>query len=240
MSIAFNFRSKIYRNNFHIENEISFQHRNLFFKAKYRGHVVGVDGLMLDIMRNRDGGVPPFIDYYPMCLNINIESWNDLRPFFKRSHFKLLRQLYEKVEDIEFMVGLLLEKREDGGNTMGKIGRCIVAKEFYNKKHGDRFFYTHQNVPHRFSKGLIFFSSTFYEKQKLSWFVDYSAFLFFIRLFSEQLDAIKQMTFSRLVCMTTDVGIVPKHGFISVSPQNPFVSCNKFKPFNLSPFKRNL
>lgn len=121
--------------------------------------MLGIDGLMLDIMRNRDGGVPPFIDYYPMCLNIKIESWNDLRPFFKRSHFKLLRQLYEKVEDIEFMVGLLLEKREDGGNVMGKIGRCIVAKEFYNKKHGDRFFYTHQNVPHRFSKGLIFLAT---------------------------------------------------------------------------------
>lgn len=119
--------------------------------------MVGVDGLMLDIMRHRDGGIPPFIDYYPMCLGKKINSWNDLKPFFKQSHFNLLRQLYEQVRDVEFMTGLLLEKREDGGNQMGKIGRCIVAKEFYNKKYGDRFFYSHRNTPHRFSKGTIFF-----------------------------------------------------------------------------------
>ncbi|XP_055325439.1 peroxidase-like [Sitodiplosis mosellana] len=40
--------------------------RNLFIKTKYRGKDVGVDGMILDIMRSRDSGTAPYIAYYPI------------------------------------------------------------------------------------------------------------------------------------------------------------------------------
>lgn len=147
---------QIDRNIVDIKNCNVFQFRNLFFKAKFRGQEVGIDGLLLDIMRTRDGGVAPYIDFYPMCLNKKIESWSDLEPFFEKSHFKLLRQLYKNIRDIDLMVGILMEKRNKNQNMLTKIGGCIVAKQFFNFKYGDRFFYSHHNNPNRFSKGVHF------------------------------------------------------------------------------------
>lgn len=73
-------------------------------------------------------------------------------PYFEKEHFELLQQLYENVKDIELMVGILLKKR--CRNLMGKISGCLVAEQFYRYKYVDRFFYSHNNNPHKFSTGF--------------------------------------------------------------------------------------
>lgn len=105
-------------------------------------------------MRSRDSGTASYISYYRMCFSKKIESWKDLKPYFKRDHFKLLQHLYQNVNDIESMVGILLEKRH--GNFIGKIGGCLVAEQFHRFKYGDRYFYSHRDNPHRFSAGFLF------------------------------------------------------------------------------------
>lgn len=128
------------------------QIRNLFIRTKYRGHDVGVDGFMIDVMRNRDSGIVPFIDFYGPCMSKKIKVWDDLKPFFEPKHFDVLRSIYENVKDIDLMTALLLEKRCK--NWIGKIGACIMAEQFHRYKYGDRFFYSHPNNPHKFTSGL--------------------------------------------------------------------------------------
>lgn len=124
------------------------QLRNLFLKLKYRGSEAGADNMIIDVMRDRDGGSAPFIDYYPLCGYKKIKSWSDLEDDFEKEHFKVLRRLYKDVRDIEIMVAVLFEKRK--ANYMSKISGCLTAEQFHRYKYGDRFFYSH---PDRFSKG---------------------------------------------------------------------------------------
>lgn len=126
--------------------------RNLFLKSEFRGNEVGLDGFILDVMRGRDAGTARFIDYFPMCMNRKIKKWKDLEKFFETNHFDLLKSFYVNVNDIELMVGILLERRR--GNNIGKIGGCLVAEQFYRYRYGDRFFYAHPNNPHPFTSGM--------------------------------------------------------------------------------------
>lgn len=203
----------------------------MFIKTKYKGYDVGVDGLILDIMRSRDSGTAPYISYYRMCLSKKIKSWNDLKPYFERDHYKLLKRLYRNVNDIEPMVGILLEKRR--GNFIGKIGGCLVAEQFHRFKYGDRFFYSHRDNPHRFSKGFVLnlFNKLFCTLLPNSNFYKYNI--------TDQLREIRKMTFAQLVCIVTDMGRVPRKGFVAVSKKNPYVDCKELKSFNLLPFKQN-
>lgn len=123
----------------------------MFIKTDYRGKEAGADGLLLDVMRSRDGGTAPFIEFYKLCSSKEIKSWDDLEPYFEPAHFELLRSFYENVGDIDLMVAILLEKR--CGNFIGQIGGCIMGEQFNRYKYGDRFFYTHSNNPHEFTSG---------------------------------------------------------------------------------------
>lgn len=139
--------------------DVFLQVRNLFLKTKYKNEDVGVDGLILDVMRSRDSGTAPFISYYKICGdNREIKSWNDLKPDFEEDHFNLLQTMYgdgkDTFKDIDLMIGILLERR--CRNLMGKIGGCLVAEQFRRFKFGDRFFYTHSNNPKKIEKCMCY------------------------------------------------------------------------------------
>ncbi len=56
------------------------------------------------------------------------------------------------MNDIDLMVGILLEKPSDGA-IVGPTTQCIIADAFYRYKAGDRFFYDVQGQPGSFTKG---------------------------------------------------------------------------------------
>ena len=56
-----------------------------------------------------------------------------------------LQSVYESPQDIElFPAGLLETASEDG--KLGPTFSCIIAKQFFHLKFGDRYFFTHDNV----------------------------------------------------------------------------------------------
>ncbi|XP_037027256.1 peroxidase-like [Bradysia coprophila] len=114
--------------------------RNLFAKNPSG---MGVDLHSIDIKRARNHGVPSFVDYIPYCTNrlARISSWSDLYPYFNRDSLETLQTVYESPKDIDLLVGLIGERRNDRYAMFGKIGSCIVAEQFKRYKFGDRFFY---------------------------------------------------------------------------------------------------
>jgi len=65
----------------------------------------------------------------------------------------LLKQYYDSVEDIDLLVGALLEPRVDGG-MVGETARCIIADGFYRIRYGDRFFCDVEGQSGSFTKGI--------------------------------------------------------------------------------------
>lgn len=119
------------------------------FKKKAQ---VGVDVCAVDILRGRDFGVAPYVDFLPLCAGVTIKKWRNLEPFFEPEHLKLMKRIYTNVKDIDLLVGVMLERKRFG--VFGTIGAYIVGEQFYRLKFGDRFFYAfRRSNPHPFKKG---------------------------------------------------------------------------------------
>jgi len=63
-----------------------------------------------------------------------------------------LKNLYYCVDDIDFLVGALLEMPAEG-SKFGPTTQCILADNFYRQKIGDRFFYDIIGQPGSFTTG---------------------------------------------------------------------------------------
>lgn len=122
--------------------------RNYFAKNKCG---IGIDLFSMDVMRGRDYGVPVYIDFFVKCNQNAIKSWQDLKRYFSGENFQLLMKIYDDVNDIDLLVGVMLEKKTFG--RLGVIGACIVREQFYRLKVGNRFFYTFEDSPHPFTRG---------------------------------------------------------------------------------------
>lgn len=104
-----------------------------------------MDLFSADVMRGRDFGLAPYVEYFSWCGTKAIKKWQDLKQYFSDEHFELLQRIYANPKDIDLLVGVLFERKQYG--VYGKIGACIVAEQFSRLKFGDRFFYT--NRAHR-------------------------------------------------------------------------------------------
>jgi peroxidase len=65
------------------------------------------------------------------------------------------------VDDIDLLVGALLEPPVDGG-TVGPTAQCIIADAFYRIRYGDRFFVDVSGQPGSFSLGTHTVISIFF------------------------------------------------------------------------------
>lgn len=81
-----------------------------------------------------------------MYTNLHVQLWFQ--------DISLLKKHYHSVDDIDLMVGILLEKLSDGA-VVGPTARCLIADSFYRLKAGDRFFYDVQGQPGSFTPGRL-------------------------------------------------------------------------------------
>ena len=108
--------------------------------------------MAINVQRGRDHGLPSYNAYRKRCGLAPMISWND-RPKEQDEHFWLkLKDVYEKVDDIDLYLGGVSEKNVKGG-AVGPTFACIIGEQFRRLKYGDRFFYTHTNE-NEGSKGL--------------------------------------------------------------------------------------
>lgn len=98
------------------------------FRASMPGNkIFGGDSLAFDIQRTRDHGLQPYINYLKKCLNIRVNSWNDLSSIINANDLSKLKSIYASVHDIDLIVGGLSEIPKLNA-TVGPTFSCILSK----------------------------------------------------------------------------------------------------------------
>ncbi|XP_003248730.1 peroxidase-like [Acyrthosiphon pisum] len=99
-----------------------------------------MDILSLDIQRSRDHGIPSYTKFRKYCGLKDIENKQDLSKIMVDGSADRLLKLYKTWNDIDLLVGALLEKHVDDA-MVGPTMRCIIREQFVRTRIADRYFY---------------------------------------------------------------------------------------------------
>jgi len=116
---------------------------NHLFQKNARRENFGLDLLAINIQRGRDHGLPSYNSYRKRCGLPPLTSWKSRPSEHDETYWLKLKEVYEKVEDIDLMLGGVAEKNVRGG-AVGATFACIIGEQFRRIKFGDRYFYTHR------------------------------------------------------------------------------------------------
>ncbi|XP_046823371.1 uncharacterized protein LOC124426120 [Vespa crabro] len=167
----------------------------------------GMDLASLNIQRGRDHGIPPYVDWRRPCGLSPVKSFADLEKIMPSKSVIKFRTLYPYVEDIDLYSAGLAENSIRGG-LVGPTFACIIAQQFSNLRHGDRFWYENEKEESGFT--------------------------------SRQLQQIRRITFSQVICHTIDniKTIQPFVFLVADTFKNQRVDCNDelMTQFSLEPW----
>ncbi|KZC13921.1 Peroxidasin [Dufourea novaeangliae] len=96
----------------------------------------------------RDHGVPGYVRFVADCSgnNVTVQNFKDLEQFMRPTHGKLLQSIYSQVEDIDLLVGGILEIPNKGA-AIGPTFECLLKKQFVKIRNSDRFWYENDLPP---------------------------------------------------------------------------------------------
>ncbi|GFU06330.1 peroxidasin-like protein [Nephila pilipes] len=120
------------------------------------GTPLGTDLTSIDIQRARDHGMPPYVEMVKFCSNgeIIITSFKDLSPLLMSDEsVKILEQNFMTVEDVDLYVGIQSEHLYPE-SELGPTAACVITKQFYVFKFGDRFYFEHEGEIPSFTPAL--------------------------------------------------------------------------------------
>nr|CAD7260308.1 unnamed protein product [Timema shepardi] len=110
----------------------------------------GKDLESIDIQRGRDHGLASYNDFRAICGLSKATCFNDLKGSMSQKDIMLLSRLYEHVDDVDLLVGGVLERHTDD-SLLGPTLQCIIAEQFHRSRIGDRYFYENRNQPYPFT-----------------------------------------------------------------------------------------
>lgn len=99
-----------------------------------------VDIVALTIQQGRDHGLKSYLYWRQVCqLKPRINSWQDLAQVMPEIVVKRLRQVYPSIEQLDLYLAVL--ETPLPGATVGPTFVCLLARQFFHLKHGDRYWY---------------------------------------------------------------------------------------------------
>ncbi|KAF7389163.1 hypothetical protein HZH66_010300 [Vespula vulgaris] len=96
----------------------------------------------------RDHGVPGYIEFVEFC-SANLskpKNFKDLEGVIQQENVKLLESIYTRIEDVDLLVGGILEIPMKG-MAVGPTFSCLLKKQFVNVRYSDRFWYENDIPP---------------------------------------------------------------------------------------------
>ncbi|KAJ8731726.1 hypothetical protein PYW08_014456 [Mythimna loreyi] len=103
-----------------------------------------------DLAKNRYFGFPPYVKYRELCFGKPIRSFEDLHGIIDPERIEILREVYEKVEDIDLLAGVWVEKLIPGGFVPPTF-YCLVVEQLKRNMISDRHWYERPNRPNAFT-----------------------------------------------------------------------------------------
>jgi len=146
------------------------------------------DLIAVDIQRSREIGLAGYNRFRQFCRSAHlsaVEQMDDLQNDISQEDIRLLKSLYGSVDDIDYYIGGMLERPVEGG-LVGPTFACIIGEQFERLKKGDRFYYENESE-----------------------FVGRNA-----ALPELDLDKIREITFSHVVCWNTNTNSVALNSFL--------------------------
>ncbi|XP_022256996.1 peroxidase-like protein 3 [Limulus polyphemus] len=117
-------------------------------------NVLGHDILATDIQRGRDHGLPGYVKWREWCKLKPVTNIEELYSEMLYGAVEKLQMIYRHIEDIDLIVGGLIERHVPGG-LVGPTFACLIARQFKTMKYGDRFWYEHLNFPGAFTQAQL-------------------------------------------------------------------------------------
>ncbi|KAK0090813.1 hypothetical protein PV325_003833 [Microctonus aethiopoides] len=102
------------------------------------------------IQQGRDHGIPPYTRWRLFCDLPEVKTFNDLKNTMKQSDIDKLKRIYSNVDDIDLIMGALLEVTAEG-SIMGPTFLCLLGRTFRNLRLGDKYWYENANQPGSFT-----------------------------------------------------------------------------------------
>lgn len=110
----------------------------------------GMDLASLNIQRGRDHGIPSFNRWREWCGLKPVRTWTEAAQIFTKNSSMWYSRIYKSPEDIDLWSGGLSEVPEHG-SLLGPTFSCILGRQFYNLRAGDRFWYENPGWPSSFT-----------------------------------------------------------------------------------------
>ncbi|KAJ8733049.1 hypothetical protein PYW07_015648 [Mythimna separata] len=103
-----------------------------------------------DMAKNRYFGFQPYVKYREACYGKPVLTFNDLYAFIDPERVEILRDMYEKVEDIDLLAGIWVERPINGGFVPSTF-YCLVIDQLRRNVISDRHWYERPNRPNAFT-----------------------------------------------------------------------------------------
>ncbi|XP_049871209.1 peroxidase-like [Pectinophora gossypiella] len=115
---------------------------------KYYGNLQRAHDLSsIDIQRGRDLGVRGYNDYSHLCGMKPAKKFEDFSDIMDVEKILALKDLYEKIEDVDLLAGIISEHDIKGG-FVGPTLFCIMAKQIQLWRFSDRFWFERGDQMH--------------------------------------------------------------------------------------------
>lgn len=114
------------------------------------GRPLGFDLRAIDIHRNRDHGLASYNSFREYCGLPRAKFFADFTDYISLPNVEKLSQLYASPDDVELTVGGSLEQHVPG-TLSGPTFLCILTRQFYRTRVGDRFWYERGNYQSAFT-----------------------------------------------------------------------------------------
>ncbi|XP_050665220.1 peroxidase-like isoform X1 [Leptidea sinapis] len=114
----------------------------------------GLDVLAIDIQRGRDHGLPGYVQYRTLCGMTMASTFSDLTDVIRIETVEKLSEVYEHVEDIDLVVGMMAESPLPD-SMIGPTATCLIREQLWRTRTGDRYFYSHPTEAGSFSSRML-------------------------------------------------------------------------------------
>ncbi|KAK4320506.1 hypothetical protein Pmani_008668 [Petrolisthes manimaculis] len=100
--------------------------------------------------QGRDHGLPGYNKWRKKCGLQPFMTFESMSQVMRKGDINVFKRMYKSVEDIDLYPAGLAERGQN--SLLGPTFSCIVAQQFHDLRHGDRFWYeNNQQLDHPFS-----------------------------------------------------------------------------------------